>query len=1512
VTAKHETDAFLAPSANVTVSGGPLTFKATGGNSATANSQDVSIGAVQVAFESADTKVAGATQAYVGSGAVLKAGDVSLLADSTNNAGATQDSFGLSLLGVVELNPQATDGQTVEAYVDAGSTVTSTGTLSVSATSTDSATATADGTQGALVGLAGANPQATVNGATTAQIAGTVEAANLMVMATATPSAQSSANVISMTLGGGATAGAVAQDEGNTVAQLSSSAQLNVPGNAMFQATSNPTTSATATGGGGGAINGSDLSSSSTIEGNTNAYADNNSTVVLAGNLEFEATSTAAGSSTTTVGNGGVFAGGGADASDTVTPVIQGYIGNDVQVKNVTGNIVIQAESARAEGDASAQVDGGGVAYFGASKATVTSDPTVNAYIGTGSVVNAGGNVTISADSEALPSGPALGNTFNPATAVSVSDDTITFPSHGLVTGDVVTYNANGSTPIGTPSGPLRNGEFGVIVVNSNVLMLGATFSGAPANTGDLFNPQDGVDPNRAVIRFASPDNFQTGDAVKYDADGNTLISSSINETATYYVRVLDPYTIELFDTLAEAEAPAKQFDPSAPGAVSGQTITLPGHGFTDGEAVTYNSPAPASFSSGCVDVDLNSTHEISGNDSSANNIYFGTNNGSNVIVPDDFVTGEKVTYEVEPGKTALGGLTNGGTYWIIQDGDYAVQLASTYANALAGKAIKLTPDKSTSGEAVSHYLVHAPIGGLSDGYVYYVRNATPNTFQLSATPGGPIISLSVDSPADIKGEHSFHQAGIQFNSTSSGTQDLYIDFTSNPAGNDELLGPGGVSLRTISPPPGNGISAASADGGEGGVVAGASPSANTNVTANVAAYVAAQQLTAGGNVSITTLSTDNTSAQANNAGGGVLFGGSANAGTSFQNNNSAFVGVESGSTIDGTGVNISAGGEFEMNAVSSLQNTYVATNSDGGGLVSSASATSTTNLSGTTESVVGKNASVTAQTVSILADYTSAQGSENADATAFGFFGSATGNTNGTWNPMVVAEIAPGGTNTVLTGTEGVDIQALTKNVNDPQYPNGTFYGIGSGNENRNVGTSLSSEVEAGAGATVTAGPRILPGPGVPASYVTPLQQPSGYPLLALYVYADVDSAYASAGRLVEWDSNVIILSGPSPDLLIDANGNIVRAINVSVNGGQKTGTVEGGVSVDPITNNDRGQVLFQSDNSGSSVVATSLSTGPLFTFRETFQSVSLINESVGTLTLNNIQVVNTTPLETGNQVTLDANTVSGFQFSVNHDFKPTTITVEETSQGHDSDPRIWIDGTVNNPIGITKITDVYGDIYSEQPAGTGSVGVVITDSFAITATEASIGYDGGSFELEVVDSNDGPSDPAEQFRTVDAGYDVYIDILGVYREGAPGNVPPNGYTTRIDRISAGYNADVMLEDPLIQTNVSPFTYEVRVDESGAVHSPDSPNPMTVTDHFRPGTPGSTPTVLPLGIFGTTVDVYREEDYDFGSATDTDSGLIAGNDAEVSYSSDFYYVSGYAHVVGTLTLNVTGTLTRR
>ena len=158
------------------------------------------------------------------------------------------------------------------------------------------------------------------------------------------------------------------------------------------------------------------------------------------------------------------------------------------------------------------------------------------------------------------------------------------------------------------------------------------------------------------MIRFASPDNFQTGDAVKYNALGNTLISSAINQTSTYYVRVIDPYTIELFDTLAEAKAPAKQFDPSAAGAVSGQTITLPGHGFTNGEAMTYYVAGPG----GLQQRRSGRRYQQQPPDQrqrlrAPTTSTWAPTTAATSSQPDNFVTGEKVTYRGRAGQDGAG-----------------------------------------------------------------------------------------------------------------------------------------------------------------------------------------------------------------------------------------------------------------------------------------------------------------------------------------------------------------------------------------------------------------------------------------------------------------------------------------------------------------------------------------------------------------------------------------------------------------------------------------------------------------------------------------------------------------------------------------------------------------------------------------------------------------------------------------------------------------------------------------
>jgi hypothetical protein len=117
-----------------------------------------------------------------------------------------------------------------------------------------------------------------------------------------------------------------------------------------------------------------------------------------------------------------------------------------------------------------------------------------------------------------------------------------------------------------------------------------------------------------------------------------------------------------------------------------------------------------------------------------------------------------------------------------------------------------------------------------------------------------------------------------------------------------------------------------------------------------------------------------------------------------------------------------------------------------------------------------------------------------------------------------------------------------------------------------------------------------------VPGEDVTPLQKPGGFDRLALFVDMDSDRA----PRDIHWDSNVLLLPGPSPTLVVGPDGRIVKAINVSVNGGVRDiGTLvdpdnDGTFSVDTIINrDDRGQALFRANDTDDANLSTSCRTG-------------------------------------------------------------------------------------------------------------------------------------------------------------------------------------------------------------------------------------------------------------------------------------------------------------------------------
>lgn len=414
--------------------------------------------------------------------------------------------------------------------------------------------------------------------------------------------------------------------------------------------------------------------------------------------------------------------------------------------------------------------------------ATVSSTPDVDASIAGGTTVTAGRHVVVRAEGKADATGAPPLDTFTNAD-VNLNNDTIDF-DYALSPGEIVTYENNGNTSIGG----LGDGrEYSVLrgtpVAGGTRLTLGASFAGSGVN-----NAYD-------TITFAVPHRLVTGDAVRYEGANNGSVTIGLandnptdntnNPVNPYYVRRIDDYTIKLFTSAAEANpATATGLKAFTPGNVSStnNTITTSGTAYVEGTAVTYRAPAPKTFSSLTVNVQVNGNNKIVTSDTTAdgrdnptpvyvnslNRIYIATldNNGNPIAgTGHGFQTGDAVRYNAVGG-SAITGLTSGNTYYVIKINDFLMQLSDTLDGTNGNDPdidgdIGVTPreidgDISNTAAAVVHTLVktsqlpikaaNATGGELQDGRTYYVRAPNPvsgtQTFSLSETPTGALLDL--------------------------------------------------------------------------------------------------------------------------------------------------------------------------------------------------------------------------------------------------------------------------------------------------------------------------------------------------------------------------------------------------------------------------------------------------------------------------------------------------------------------------------------------------------------------------------------------------------------------------------------------------------------------------------------------------------------------------------------------------------------------------------------------------
>ncbi len=440
---------------------------------------------------------------------------------------------------------------------------------------------------------------------------------------------------------------------------------------------------------------------------------------------------------------GGAFSGQGGNATANTKPTLNAYLSSGSQV-NAFGNVTVKSTSTT-EGHAITTGASGGIVDVGESQSHVSLTPTINTYIGSQTTVVAGGSITV----ESLHGGQPAQVSDGSFKAAQVSNNQITFTplDHGLATGATVTYAQNGNPAIGG----LTDGRvYPVISLTPTTLELGAAFNAATVNLAN------------DTIVFPTADNLQDGDAIVYQNSGGTPIGG-LTPGKTYLVRVIDSQTIKLVDPAQGFQTPSS-FNPST--TVSNDTIHL--SGFSNGQAVTYRAPAPL------VVVSQNISQSI---------INLGSDKKGNPI-PDGYTSGQPVVYSLAPGATAVGGLTPGTTYYVITVAANQFQLAASPAV----RRLTLNTASTTGGQLFGVAGVQ-PIGGLVDGNTYYVINDNASGFQLAATPGGSALPLSASNST---GTHTLGVEGVAFTTAGSGVQDLvYPLTTSGASGTYRLIGAG-------------------------------------------------------------------------------------------------------------------------------------------------------------------------------------------------------------------------------------------------------------------------------------------------------------------------------------------------------------------------------------------------------------------------------------------------------------------------------------------------------------------------------------------------------------------------------------------------------------------------------------------------------------------------------------------------------------------------------------------------
>ncbi len=377
--------------------GGAVTIAATQQSNLNVTGQGYGLALADAGAVITNATVTANVNASVGNGVTIgtvasKVGSLSVTTTANNTVDAAAQ---VGHVGLVAGNyAQATATVTLSDNADNGdSTVAATGAVALNATSTANTQANSVQLVGAIVGGGASQPTTKILGSVSAFLAAgaAITAGSLSVTAEANNTALAEGAAFGVGVVDGTAAGMTAQVNVDTSAYIDA-AVVQLIGGANVTATSN--SQATADSGQlsvGGVAVGAGVAISS-VDDTTQAFVSG-ATITAGGGVTVSATALGQSTSVAYALDGGVIAGDFNTADATTDPQCAAWIAASV---NAGGNVRVTAD---AETAADAHVYALSVGGFaaGESDSSATDAPMVNAYFGNGAIVTAGGAILVQA-----------------------------------------------------------------------------------------------------------------------------------------------------------------------------------------------------------------------------------------------------------------------------------------------------------------------------------------------------------------------------------------------------------------------------------------------------------------------------------------------------------------------------------------------------------------------------------------------------------------------------------------------------------------------------------------------------------------------------------------------------------------------------------------------------------------------------------------------------------------------------------------------------------------------------------------------------------------------------------------------------------------------------------------------------------------------------------------------------------------------------------------------------------